>query len=226
MRANDLWRGDIILTSMKLRLGTGGVVSTLAPAIENSAINIATSSVYSHAMLVVGPSKIAEFRNNMKVKSLREALTEGGKNQPAVAHVFRHKKSNGPNREKLMAEATKNFNAFKAVNMDYVMRVWLGFQEMGVRADREEVRGMMVCSTFVTSTYFNAGLPLRPGNPHNMTSGDISLCADQGRLRSVSSARDMHAVWWSFMRRQIGGMKTLPPGQLNMPGVICPSEYE
>lgn len=215
LRSADLWRGDIILTSMKAKSGH---------IVENTAINVMTASVYSHAMLYVGSGGIMEFRNKISRKSLRDGLTENGKHEPSVAHVFRHKKSNGASRERIVEQAQKNLESFKSVSMDYVIRVWTGLQEIGVKADRDEIRGMMVCSTFVSSTYHNAGVPLRAGNPHNMTPGDISLCADEGRLKSIGGARDMHAVWWSFMRRSYQGF-VLPKATLDMVGVVCPSEY-
>jgi ribosomal protein S24E len=226
LRAPALWRGDIILTSMRLRLGKDGVFSTFEAAVGNTAINAMTMSLYSHAMLVVGQGRIIEFRMDLKEKSLRQGLTEGGKEKPAVAHVFRHKKSNGANRDRIIAEAYKNKSAFKSVDMDYVLRVWTGLNHVGWGGRREEVQGMMVCSTFCTSTYWKAGLPLRDGEPHNMTPGDISMCADVGSIaaRGGGGLRDVWAqAHTAYMRGLTRVMRS--EATLDFVGVISPSEY-
>lgn len=79
---NDLARGDIIFTSMRTRTGNESSVATFySPIVENNAINMATASPYSHAILVVGArAECAEFRNSMHwEKSLRDCLTDSGK---------------------------------------------------------------------------------------------------------------------------------------------------
>lgn len=177
--STDLWRGDIILTSMKLRTGNErDAASFWAPAIENSAINLLTGSMYSHAMLVSGPGRIIEFRNNLKEKSLKAALTDGGKDTPAVAHVFRHRDTNGYMREQVMKHAQTMVHGFKSVDMNYVYSVWLGLSAITSRWRQEEVQGMVVCSSFCAAAYAKAGSPLSKMSPHSMAPGDIALCAD------------------------------------------------
>jgi len=176
--ATDLWRGDIILTSMKLRTGDPvDTVSFWAPAIENGAINLLTGSIYSHAMLVSGTDTIIEFRNHLKEKSLKSALTDGG-NTPSVAHVFRHLNSNGHMREQVMRHARTMVHSYKQVDMKYVSSVWLGLSAITSRWRQEDVQGMVVCSSFCATAYAKAGSPLSKINSHSMAPGDIALCAD------------------------------------------------
>ena len=226
LRAPDLWRGDIILTSMKARFGNERTAADFwSPVIANSAINVLTMSLYSHAMLYVGGGRIIEFRNDIKEKSLRDGLTDNGKDKPAVAHVFRYKKSSGKTRDQLMEQAYKNKAAFKSVDSDYVLRVWTGLNHVGWGGRKEDVQGMMVCSTFVSTTYHLAGLPLRDGNPHNMTPGDISMCADAASL--IAMPNGVRDVW---AQAHTAYMRTLTrvardKATLNFMGVVSPSEY-
>ena len=229
LRATDLWRGDIILTSMKLRVGSpNDAVSFWSPVIENSAINLLTGSLYSHAMLVTGPGRIIEFRYNLAEKSLREAVTEGGKNTPAVAHVFRHRNSSGALREKVMSHARTMKHDFKAVDMKYVYAVWLGLSRVTNAWRQEDVQGMVVCSTFCTNAYAKAGHPLSRMSPDSMAPGDIALCADIGTAIRSRGQNALHAYAPASMllsARKWAARRAFGMPTLNLIGEVSPKEY-
>lgn len=229
LRATDLWRGDIILTSMKLRLGNERDFATFwGPAIENSAINLLTGSMYSHAMLVTGPGRIIEFRQNLSEKSLRDAVTEGGKNTPAVAHVFRHRNSNGALRERVMSHARTMKHDFKAVDMKYVYAVWLGLSRITNAWRQEDVQGMVVCSTFCTNAYAKAGSPLSRMSPDSMAPGDIALCADLAtavRSRGQNAIDAYAPVNMLISARKWAARRALGMPTLNLIGEVSPKEY-
>lgn len=229
MRATDLWRGDIILTSMKLRFGNESSAGTFwAPAIENSAINLLTGSLYSHAMLVTGPGRIIEFRNNLTEKSLRAAVTEDGKNLPAVAHVFRHRSSNGAMRERVMTHARTMKHDFKSVDMTYVLSVWLGLSRITNAWRQEDVQGMVVCSSFCTAAYAKAGSPLSRMNPHSMAPGDIALCADLGtaiRSRGQNAVDAYVPINMLVSARKWAARRAWGLPTLNLVGEVASEEY-
>ncbi len=222
LRAPDLYRGDIILTSMRTRLGSGdSFQSALAPAIENNFINVATVSAYSHAILAAETGRVIEFRKTMKEKSLRDALTDGGRDLPAVAHVFRRRGSNGKNRPQVLINARKMVQGFRPVDVHYVVSVWMGLNRLNARLRQEEVRGMVVCSSFCAAAWASVGLPLSRDDPHNMSPGDIALCADPATMRSVASARDLWALAVTAARQRPGARDIT----LDLVGVMDPAEY-
>ena len=226
LAATDLWRGDIILTSMKLRTGSEkDFASFWAPVIANSAINLATGSIYSHAMLVSGTGTIIEFRNNLQEKSLKAALRDGG-DMPSVAHVFRHVQSNGYMRERVMTEARKLVHGFRNVNAEYVMAVWLGLSPLLQALRQSDVMGMLVCSTFCARAYADAGYRLsRTMPPDSMAPGDIATCASLGvALASRMMPGSVHEVSLKALMEWQRKRITNPP-TLRLVGEVSPKEY-
>ncbi|MBB3898302.1 C40 family peptidase [Roseococcus suduntuyensis] len=226
LRAPDLYRGDIILTSMRTRLGpTTSVTTALIPVVENNFINVATVSAYSHAILVAEPGRIIEFRKTMKEKSLRDSLTDGGRDVPAVAHVFRRRGSNGHNRPQVLINARKMVHGFRAVDPQYVLSVWMGLNRLNSGLRQEDVQGMLVCSSFCAAAWASVGLPLSPDDPHNMSPGDIALCADPATMKSVARAQDLWALAVTAARQRPASLLSSRHITLDLVGMMDPAEY-
>lgn len=229
---NDLARGDIILTSMRTRTGNESSVATFySPIVENNAINMATASPYSHAILVVGArAECAEFRNSMHwEKSLRDCLTDSGKDKPSIAHVFRHVRATPKLRERVVEEAKKLVAGFNGEGgmVGYAMKVWKGTNAPQNAKERAEMERMMVCSTFCAKAYAKAGYRLHPRlEADNMTPADIALVADMTTARDSLGARDFVYTWMTRIRNSAwwAGSRFSEP-TLHLLGHIAPSEY-
>jgi hypothetical protein len=229
LRAPDLWRGDILLTSMRLRTGAGGVL-------DNSTINAATGSFYSHAMLYVGSGRIVEYRASMGTKSLRDGVTDSGKDTPAVAHVFRHKAQSHRLRERVIEEARSLANAALHPSAAYAAQVWSGLRVLHPTLTQDGAKRMPMCSTFIAHVYCSAGAPLHPLDPDTTTPARIALCADFASLNALGgSTRDLLAAWRTVERKlnpigMVGGFDLHVVAGALAPTLTClgpldPDEY-